>query len=84
MVDDRQRVGDQQQVGEGRQVAILGLDLDVKQPALGDAAELFVEPDEIAGSELPHDAQHDARHGVGDEGRGRQANDGGEDNTQQA
>ena len=43
----RVRVGDQVQVGQRREIAVLCLDLGVKEAALGHPSELFPHPDEV-------------------------------------
>ena len=83
-VQHMDRVGDQQHIGQGGQVAPLGLDLGVDQGASGHAAELIVHPDVVAGSKGLGSLQHETCHGVGHEGGGGQGDHRGQHYPQQA
>ncbi|MDH3255429.1 MAG: hypothetical protein OEM62_10585 [Acidobacteriota bacterium] len=65
-------IGDEIEIGQGNQVAILGLDLGIKDTALGDTPEIVSYADEVTDAEARNHTQEDPRERVAEKSRGRQ------------
>ncbi len=81
---DAHRMGDQVEIGQGREVPLLRLDLRVQQVHRGDAPEVIADRDVVARTTGLDGLQHDAGHDVAHESRGRQRDRRAEDDAVQA
>ena len=70
--DDRYGMSNDVQIGQSRQIAVLGLNLGMKKPAFGNPPEVFLDTNEISNLEVPQHAKHDPGHHVAEKGGRRE------------